>query len=182
MKRQFLMARLAQRLGLTRRDADERYKQALQAYQKRNFEAAHAQMRLAVQLLPNHAEYHGAQGFFLLEDGAESKAVAAFERALSLNPYEMTANYGRGVIAYHKKNWEAAEACFLNALAAQPTRPETQYYLAMVKHRQGDNALALKWMQAAQSGFAKASDQRERRCRAWMRELMKLLEDERLPG
>lgn len=174
------MARLAQRLGLTRYDADVHYKQALQACQKRDFEAAYAQMRLAIQLLPNHAEYHSAQGFFLLEDGAESKAAAAFERALSLNPYEMMANYGRGVIACHKKNWNAAEACFLNALAAQPKRPETQYYLAVVKHRQGDNALALKWMQTAQAGFAQAGDKREQRCQAWMRELMKLLEDERL--
>lgn len=180
MKRPPLMARLAQRLGLTRYDADLHYARALQAHQQGDFESAHAQMRLAIRRLPNHAEYHAAQGFFFLEDDSQSEAVEAFARALSLNPYEMMANYGRGIIAWRGKDWEAAAAAFLNALAAQPARPEVQYYLALVKHRQGDNGAAWQWMQAAQAGFAKAKDKRERRCRAWMREFAKLLEDENL--
>ncbi len=166
---------LKQRLGLTRYDADEHGKQAWQAYSRSDFEEAYAQMRLAIELLPNHAEYHAALGLFLLEDDAKSEAMVAFERALSLNPYEMMANYGRGMIAYRKKNWEAALGFFLNALAAQPTRPEIQYYLAMVKHRQGDNALAQKWMRDAQAGFAKIGDRRERHCQAWISEFIKLL-------
>ena len=173
------MAKLIQRLGWTRYDADARYKRALRAYQQGDFVETQAQMRLAIELLPSHAEYHAAQGFFFLEDDSQSEAIAAFERALSLNPYEMMANYGRGIIAWRDKDWEAAAAAFLDALAAQPTRPETHYCLALAKHRQGDNALAFKWMQGAQSGFAKTKDKREERCRAWMRELMKLLEDER---
>ena len=173
------MAKLTQRLGWTRYDADARYKQALRPYQQGDFVETQAQMQLAIELLPSHAEYHAAQGFFFLEDDSQSEAIAAFERALSLDPYEMMANYGRGIIAWRDKDWEAAAAAFLDALAAQPTRPETHYYLALAKHRQGDNALAFKWMQGAQSGFAKTKDKREERCRAWMRELMKLLEDER---
>lgn len=182
MKRPLWIVRLAQRLGLTRYDADLHYEQALQAHQQGDFEQAHAQMRLALRLLPNHAEYHAAQGFFFLEDDSQSEASESFARALSLNPYEMMANYGRGIIAWRDKDWEAAAAAFLNALAAQPTRPEVQYYLAMVKHRQGDNAAAWGWMQDAQAGFAKTKDKREERCRAWMREFAKLLADERPAG
>lgn len=173
------MAKLTQRLGWTRYDADVHYKRALQAYQQGDFVETQAQMQLAIELLPSHAEYHAAQGFFFLEDDSRSEAIEAFERALSLNPYEMMANYGRGLIAWRDKDWETAESAFWDALAAQPTRPETCYYLALVKHRQGDNAAAWQWMQGAQSGFAKTEDKREKRCRAWMREFVKLLEDER---
>ena len=171
------MMKLAQRLGWTRYDADEHCKRAIQAYREGDFAQAQAQMRLAIKLLPSHAEYHAAQGFFFLQTGSQDQAMDAFERALSLNPYEMMANYGRGMIAWRQRNWEAAAAAFLDALAAQPTRAETQYYLALVKHRQGDNAAALQWMQAAQSGFVKAQDSRAGRCQAWMREFVKLLED-----
>lgn len=171
------MARLVQRLGLTRYDADEHYKLALQAYKKSNIEEAYAQIRQAIELLPTLAEYHATQGFFYLEDGAKEKAQEALDEALALNPYEMLANYGKGIIAYNDKNWEEATAYFFDALAAQPMRPETQYYLAMVNHRQGANAEALKWMTQAKNGFAKAGDKRERNCDRWLREFEKLVED-----
>lgn len=171
------MARLVERLGLSRYDADQYYKQALQAYKKNNLEEAYAQIKLAIQLLPSHAEYHAVQGFFYLEDDVKKKAEKAFDEALSLNPYEMLANYGRGMIAYNDKNWEEAVAYFLDALAAQPTRPETQYYLAMVNHRLRNNTHALQWMQEAKNGFAKANDKRDRICERWIREFEKLVEE-----
>lgn len=173
------MARLVQRLGLTRYDADQYYKAALVAYKKRNLEEAHAQIELAIQMLPTLAEYYAAQGFFYLEDGVQKKAAEAFDKALAFNAYEMLANYGKGTIAYQDKNWEEAASYFLDALAAQPTRPETQYYLAMVNHRLGNNAHAIQWMREAQQGFAKADDKRERLCDRWIREFEKL-EDEGL--
>ena len=171
------MARLVQRLGLTRYDADEHYKQALIAFKKQNIEEAYAQIRQAIQLLPSLAEYHAAQGYFYFEDGALDKAEEAFDKALELNPFEMLANYGLGMIAYNEKNWEDASTYFLDALAAQPTRPETQYYLAMVNHRQGANTQALKWMNEARQGFEVAGDRRERTAERWIREFEKLVED-----
>ena len=171
------MARLVERLGLTRYDADQYYKEALLAYKKNNLEEAYAQIKLAIQMLPSHAEYYAAQGFFYLEDGVQAKAEEAFDTALSYNPYEMLANYGRGMIAYNDKNWEEAATYFLDALAAQPTRPETQYYLAMVNHRLRNNTHALQWMQEAKNGFAKADDKRERTCERWIREFEKLLDE-----
>lgn len=171
------MARLVQRLGLTRYDADQYYKQALAAYKKKNLEEALAKIDLAIQLLPTLAEYHASRGFFFLEDGVNDKAGESFDVALELNPYEMLANYGRGIIAYDNKNWEEAASYFLDALAAQPTRPETQFYLAMVNHRMRFNDHALQWMREAQQGFAKADDKRERVCERWIREFEKLVEE-----
>ena len=168
------MASLAQRLGITRYDADQRYRAGLAAFAARDRRSAIAELRAAIELLPNHAEYHAALGLLLLEDKRKADALEAFDEALRLNPYEALANYGKGMIAYRAKDWGDAEGRFLQALAAAPNRAEAQYYMAMVQHRLGRNAEALEWMRAAAAGFAEENDKRENHCQAWMREFEKL--------
>ena len=167
------MARLAHRLGLTRYEADEHYKQALSAYQKRALDAAILAMNEAIALLPNHAEYYAARGFFYLEDGVKDKASADFEQALQLFSYETLAHYGRGVIAYQSKNWDEAVAHFTDAYRSNPDRPETLYYLALAHHHKGDNAQALPHMQKAHEIFENAGDKRRSDSNKWVRELEK---------
>lgn len=162
-------------MGLTRFEADQRYRAGLAAFTARDQRAAIAELRAAIELLPNHAEYHAALGLLLLENKQRAAAIAAFDEALRLNPYETLANYGQGMIAYRAKDWRAAEGHFQSALAAQPKRAEAQYYMGMVKHRLGQNGEALEWMRAAAAGFATANDKRESYCAAWMREFEKLL-------
>ncbi len=168
------MTSLAQRLGITRFDADQRYRAGLAAFAARDQRAAINEVQAAIELLPNHAEYHAALGLLLLEDKQKAAAVEAFDEALRLNPYEALANYGKGMIAYRAKDWRVAEGNFLNALAAQPQRAESQYYIGMVKHRLGQNAEALEWMQSAAVAFAADNDRRESHCTAWLREFEKL--------
>lgn len=168
------MTSIAQRLGIARFEADQRYRAGLAAVTARDQRTAIAELRAAIELLPNHAEYHAALGLLLLENKRRAAAVEAFDEALRLNPYEALANYGKGMIAYRAKDWRAAEGFFFNALAAQPKRAEAQYYIGMVKHRLGQNAGALDWMRAAAAGFAEADDKRESHCAAWMREFEKL--------
>ncbi len=169
------MKRLAQGLGLSRYEADERFRAALSAYSERNLKTAKAEVEFAIELLPTQAEYHATLGYFLLEDKDAKGALDAFARALELHPYEMLANYGQGMIAYRDKDWERAAACFTNALAADPSRAETLYYLAMVYHRLGQNAEAVKWMKSAARAFAESEDQRERHCHAWIKEFARLI-------
>ena len=168
------MTSLAQRLGISRFEADQRYRAGLAAFAARDQRTAIAELQAAIELLPNHAEYHAALGLLLLEDKRKAAAVAAFDEALRLNPYEALANYGKGMIAYRAKDWRAAEGLFFKALAAQPKRAETQYYLGMIKHRLGRNDEALEWMRSAAVGFAENNDKRESHCRAWLREFEKL--------
>ena len=169
------MTKLARRLGLARYQADERYQAALSACAARDLKAAKVEIDASIELLPNHAEYHAALGYFLLEAKDPRPAKEAFERALALNPFEMLANYGQGLLAYRNKDWTLAAEYFTNALAAQPERAETQYYLAMICHRLGSNEDALEWMQSAAGLFLKAADRRERHCHAWIREFERLL-------
>lgn len=168
------MTSLAQRLGISRFEADQRYQAGLAAFTARDQRSAIGELRAAIELLPNHAEYHAALGLLLLEDKQRAAAVAAFDEALRLNPYEALGNYGKGMIAYRAKDWVAAEDLFFKSLAAQPKRAEAQYYMAMIKHRLGRNDEALDWMGSAAAGFAAAGDKREGHCRAWMREFDKL--------
>ncbi|MCY3574655.1 MAG: tetratricopeptide repeat protein [Chloroflexi bacterium] len=168
------MTKLAQWLGIPRYRADECYMLALRAFSQRKLAAAQAHIDEALELLPGHAEYHAVQGFFAHEDKASERAEACYERAIQLNAYEMLANYGRGRLAYHNRDWAAAAERFVNALAAQPQRPETLYFLAMTQHRLGKNDEAARWMSAAAAGFASSADHRERHCHSWLREFEKL--------
>ena len=170
------MAGIADWLGIRRYQADERYRAALRHFSQRDLTQAQESITQALELLPGHAEYHAAQGFFAQTDKSHQRADEAFDRALQLNPYEMLANYGRGVSSYREKQWQRAADCFVKALAAQPNRAETLYYLAMTQHRLGENGAAVKWMSAAARQFAKADDHRERHCHSWLREFEKLLE------
>lgn len=173
------MFKLAQRLGASRFEADEAYLGALAAFRRKDLKQALAQIKSALARHPSHAEYHAALAWFQLEGDDRSRARAGFDRAMAINPYEMLANYGLGMLAYKDKDWEAAADYFLNAMAAQPDRPETMYYLSLVRHRQGDNERALHWMQKAHEEFAAADDKREKQCRAWIREFAKLADEDR---
>ncbi len=168
------MTSLALRLGITRFEADQRYRAGLATFAARDQRTAIAELRAAIALLPNHAEYHAALGLMLLENKQKAGALESFAEALRLNPYEALANYGMGMIAYRSKDWPAAQSHFLNALAAQPERAEALYYMGMVEHRLGRNAEALEWMRSAAVQFAAKSDRRENHCAAWMREFEKL--------
>jgi len=168
------MARLTQRFGLTRYEADEYYKKALEAYRKNQLEEALVNMNEAIALLPNNAEYYAARGFFYLEDGVKEKARTDFEQAVILYPYEMLAHFGRGIIAYGDKNWDEALAYFKDAQIADPNRPETLYYLALTHHRKGDHTMALPIMEQARANFEAADDRRKGDAARWVRELERL--------
>lgn len=176
------MARITQRVGFTRYEADEHYKLALDAYKKNRFDAAITHMDDAIALLPTKAEYYATRGFFYLEDDVADRALADFERALKINRLEMLAHYGRGVIAYKDGSMNEALAHFTDAYKADPSRPETLYYLALVYHRQRHNAAARQWMQQALAAFEAADDRRKNDAARWLKEIERALEAEALPG
>ncbi len=171
------MAKLTQRLGLTRFEADEYYKKALDAYTKHKLDEAILAMEEAIKLLPSNAEYYAARGFFYLEDGIDEDAKDDFEEALKRYPYEMLAHYGLGIIAYKGQKWDEALAHFTNAYKANPKRPETLYYLALAYHRKNQNRLAFTTMQQANAAFDASGDKkRGEGAQKWAKALEKLAE------
>jgi tetratricopeptide (TPR) repeat protein len=170
------MARLTQRFGLSRYEADEHYQLALEAYKKGRFDVAINHMDDAIAALPTRSEYYATRGFFYAEDDVNDKAQADFQKALKLHPYEMLAHYGRGMIAFKDKNWDEALAHFTDAYHSDMNRPETMYYLALVHHRKGNNPTALQFMQNALGIFEAANDRRKADAARWVKEFQKVIE------
>jgi tetratricopeptide (TPR) repeat protein len=176
------MARLVQRLGLTRYEADEHYKKALlilKDVEKKNstqtVDDAILEITYAIDLLPTNAEYYAARGYFYLLDSMVREAHADFEEALKIYPYEMLAHYGLGVLAYRERDWDVALAHFQDAYYAIPERPETLYYLALTYHRKQQNAQALGFMTQAEALFEKAGNTKQKRhALSWVKEFDKL--------
>ena len=167
------MPRLNQRLGLTRYEADEAYKQALDFYKKGDLDNAEDQLGKAIDALPGNSEYYAARGLLFLEDAEYEQAEADFVEALRLFPYEMLAHYGRGAIAYKQKKWDEALEHFTKAYHAKTDRPETLYYLALTHYQRGEYASAAERMFAANELFEKANDRRKADSGRWLKELAK---------
>ena len=161
------MAKITQRLGLPRYEADEYYKRALAAFDKGDYDQAVDNLDKAIDVLPTRSEYYAARGYIFLNDGLQDKAEADFAAALKLHEFEMLAHYGRGVLAYKDRNWEDAETAFSRAL----------YYLALVFHRQRKNQQALPLMQKALELFEAAGDKRRTDARQWAREFENQIEN-----
>jgi tetratricopeptide (TPR) repeat protein len=173
------------RFGVTRYEADEHYRIALDYYNKKNMEEAINNMTYAIELFPKRAEYYATRGFFHMEDGIVAKAAADFDMALRLHPYDVLANYGKGVIAYNKGDFQAAREYFTKSWAANQQRPETLYYLALTEHRLKNNLKAIEWMRLAANIYGKAPEddkeqqKRKRNAKRWLEEFVKQVEKQR---
>lgn len=169
------MARLVQRLGLTRFDADEAYKKGLDAYKKGDFDEAITLINEAIELLPSNAEYFASRGLVFLEDGILDKARKDFEQALKLYDFEMLAHYGLGVIEYNEKNWNAALKHFMDAYQADPSRVETVFYIGLVYYQIKDYVTALKVLHQVREQFEARGDKRRTLANKWIQEIEKLI-------
>lgn len=170
------MPRINQQLGFTRYEADEYYKQALEAYQKGDFDTAVDAMKNAITALPRKAEYYAARGMMYLEDGVEQSAAEDFDEALRLFPHEMLAHYGRGILAYKDKDWDGALEHFTAAYYVDQQRAETLYYLALSYYHKRDFASAANLMKLANDRFEATDDKRKADSAKWLRELAKMSE------
>ncbi len=168
------MPRIDQHLGFTRYEADEYYKQALEAYRKGDYDTAVDAMKNAIAALPKKAEYYAARGLMYLEDGVTQSALEDFDQALQLFPHEMLAHYGKGIVAFKDQNWEEALQHFTAAYYADQQRPETLYYLALTYYHLRDFASAANLMKLANDGFEAANDRRKSDAQKWLRGLAKL--------
>ena len=175
------MARLVSRLGITRYEADEYYRIALASYQKRNLDEAVLNLNHAIEAYPRRAEYYAVRGYFRLQDGLPDEAEPDFDHALTVNPYEILANFGKGAIFFERKDFDKAIEYFTKAWAADSDRAETLYYLALAYHRKRNNVQAKQFMTQATDIYGKtAEDDRDtrknmRNAEKWIREFDKLI-------
>lgn len=175
------MAGLVSRLGITRYEADEYYRIALASYQKKKLDDAVINLNHAIEAYPRRAEYYAVRGYFRLQDGLPDDAEPDFDHALKINPYEVLANFGKGVIFFEHRDFDIALEYFTKAWAADSERAETLYYLALTYHRKRNNFQAKQFMTQAVDIYSKTaeSDKDARKnmknAEKWIREFDKLI-------
>lgn len=162
-----------QRLGVSRLEADEYYQQALEAYQKRDYDGAVEVLNKALDLLPNKSEYLVARGMIYLDDQDLEKAEADFTAALKAFQYEMGAHYGLGLIAFRRRKFADAVEHLKKAHYADVERPETLYNLSLAYYNHGDLVNGVNYMGMAFEAFEKAGDKRKSEAQRWLKEFQK---------
>lgn len=168
------MPTFGQRFGVSRFEADEAYRQALEAMGRRAYDQAFDLFNRAIEALPTGSEYHAARGLIHLEEAEYTQARADFEESLRLFPHEMLAHFGLGVIAFKAdKDYARAVSHFLSAYYVQPERAETLFWLAMSYYQQGDLVNAANFLARADASFEKANDKRRSETQRWIKELAK---------
>lgn len=168
------MPPINQRLGFTRFEADEYYKQALDAYKKGDLDNAVDAMKNAIKAMPRKAEYYAARGMMYLDDGVTQSAREDFDTAIKLFSHEMLAHYGHGILDFKDQNWDEALQHFTTAYYADQQRPETLYYLALTYYHKRDFASAANLMKLAYDRFEALNDKRKADAGKWLRELAKM--------
>lgn len=102
----------------------------------------------ACQTLPTSAEWM-ARGDGYFQDGKPQKAVAAYNRALKLNPDNMAVYASRGAAYFFTGDYAAAQQDFMKVLEINPYEPEGYSALGSVLAAQGHYEEALQVLNAA---------------------------------
>lgn len=66
----------------------------------------------------------------------QERAIAAYERALAIDPRAPNVHYNLGLIYLERNDAERAAACFRDALRTDPNDRDAQYWLDRIKERQ----------------------------------------------
>lgn len=143
------------------RQSDPRLAYAYALASARSGAADEAQAVLR-DLLLRHDDWpdlHVLMGQAQSQDGDDTAARSAFERAVALDRSVAGAHVGLGMIHLRRGELEAAERAFRAELASHPTDVQARYRLAVVLElaQRSDEALeALEQVLAAQPSFADA--------------------------
>ena len=137
-----LEARNNARIRLNRVNAQLSYDQAMQAFESGQFDKAAHELRMAIQMYPEWAEYRLLEGRIHLETHRLEKAIASFEAALQLKPGYADAHYYSGIVY---QRWSDDNRAYDEYMAAYEMDPESVGYLlaaaeSMVALEQFDDA------------------------------------------
>jgi tetratricopeptide (TPR) repeat protein len=96
------------------------------------------------------SEHYFQQGLTLEETGAPiAEAMAAYEKAIELNPQAAGALVNLGTIFFRDRKLKKAESCYTRAVAADPEYPLAHFNIANLYDEQGRGELARKHYEEA---------------------------------
>jgi Tfp pilus assembly protein PilF len=102
-----------------------------------DLEAAEADLREALRLLPHDAQLNSDLGLILAQRGKLAEAEAWFRIAVALSPGDAEANNNLGVALLNQGKAEQAEPWLRAAVALRPTYPEARNNLGVALRKQG---------------------------------------------
>jgi lipoprotein NlpI len=124
-------------LGSRRARAQQHFERALRLYDEGESWLAIADLTEAIRCNRRRAEYYSARGLFWAEVGCFDHAEADFEAALRIDPTEMIAHYGLGMVAFAEERYEDAVRRFAQAIECDPNRGECYYFRSVCHYHSG---------------------------------------------
>ncbi len=121
-----LEARATARARINLINAQLAYDQAMQAFEAGQFKKADNELKTAIQLHPEWAEYRVLEGRIHLETHRLEKAIESFQAALQLKPGYAEAHYYSGIV--HQR-WSDDAKAYDEYLAAHEMDPQSVGYL-----------------------------------------------------
>jgi tetratricopeptide repeat protein len=109
---------------------------------KKNWAAAAAHYRAAIQEYPSYATAYNNLGIVLFQTGDKAGSRAAFEKAVSLNDHYSEACVNLGRMLYNQGDFAAAETLMEKALRSEPRNLDALIVESSAELRQGKLALA----------------------------------------
>ena len=103
---------------------DELYEQGMNAFNKRDYEAAERAFGQILKLNPNFADTHDKMGIIYNQTNQLNRAVTAFEKALELNPGYTEASLNLAITYSDLGRYEKAREVFENAARFPRTAPK----------------------------------------------------------
>jgi len=97
-------------------DAEEHADRALEMYERGRWAEAEAELRKAIALNPDQAEWHFNLGLTLEASERDAEAMTCFERAVDLMPGQLDPLLAAGIVANRLGTFERAIALFQRAL------------------------------------------------------------------
>jgi Flp pilus assembly protein TadD len=119
------------------------------SYKSGNFEEALRQINHFLETHPQHDKAWTLKGRILLSLKRAPEAAKAFETALSINPKDVDALSGEGILARKRGDFEEAMRRYRRALEIDPHRPLTYSSMAVTELSRGNNAQALVYAKQA---------------------------------
>ena len=111
------------------------------------------ELKMAHHLEPERPEAIVNFGFLADSHGDWKRAVAYYVQAISVNPYVPESYVNLGIDYEHNGLYPLAQAALLKGVAAAPYDGRVRYLLARAYAAQGERALALAELQAAQTSL-----------------------------
>ena len=125
-------------------EADVYVSRAIVAYEEKNYQAALAALREALEIAPNHVDALFYTGLTLVALGRTAEAVEPLEKARALAPKDEAILFQLGAVYLALEKFDQARPLLETAFAAKPRLDGLGYYVGFLRYRRNDFRGALK--------------------------------------